>query len=48
MQPVQIARGPDGSIHVADFSGFRIRRINPEGIISTYAGNGDSSSAKSE
>ncbi|MDB4914048.1 MAG: hypothetical protein JWM95_1692, partial [Gemmatimonadetes bacterium] len=40
MQPVRIARGPDGSIYVADVGAIRFRRIDPQGIITTVAGTG--------
>ncbi len=32
--------GPDGSIYITEFSGHRVRRVDPNGIISTLAGNG--------
>lgn len=36
-----IAAGPDGSLYVAEAAGLnRIRRVSPEGIITTVAGNG--------
>jgi uncharacterized protein (TIGR03437 family) len=35
--PYGIAVGPDGSVYISDYSG-RIRRIAPNGIISTFAG----------
>jgi RHS repeat-associated protein len=38
--PVSIAVGRDGAVFVADKSGNRVRRIGPEGFISTVAGNG--------
>jgi streptogramin lyase len=38
--PFAIARGPDGYLYICDVDNHRIRRINKEGIISTYAGNG--------
>ena len=38
--PRGIAVAPDGSIHIADFSNHRIRRVGPNGIITTLAGNG--------
>jgi RHS repeat-associated protein len=39
--PSSAALGPDGSIYVAEVNqGFRVRRISPSGIISTFAGTG--------
>ena len=32
--------GPDGSIYLADSKNDRIRRVGPDGIITTVAGNG--------
>jgi len=37
-----IALSPDGSIYIADTYNARIRRITPNGIITTVAGNGNS------
>ena len=39
-KPVDVAVGPDRSIFVAELGGHRIRRIRPDGVITTYAGNG--------
>ncbi|MBI4454589.1 MAG: SMP-30/gluconolactonase/LRE family protein [Acidobacteria bacterium] len=38
--PAGIAVGPDGSIYVADSNNDRIRRVAPDGTITTVAGNG--------
>ncbi len=35
-----IAFGPDGSLYIADANNHRIRRVGPDGIITTVAGNG--------
>jgi RHS repeat-associated protein len=35
-----IALGPDGSVYFADDSNHRIRRISPDGILTTVAGTG--------
>ncbi len=43
MSPVALAFGPDGSLYFADNDGHsqeRIRRIAPNGIVTTVAGNG--------
>jgi RHS repeat-associated protein len=40
-----IALGPDGCVFVGDESDHTVRRIAPNGIIRTYAGNGDAGTA---
>src|SRR5947207_4417670 len=35
-----IAFGPDGSLYVAERYNYRVRRITPDGVISTAAGDG--------
>ena len=41
-EPGKIAIGPDGSIYIAETMGHRIRRVSPDGIITTVAGKGES------
>jgi len=38
--PVGLAFGPDGGLYFSDAQNNRIRRISPDGIITTVAGNG--------
>jgi RHS repeat-associated protein len=40
--PIRVVTGPDGSFYIADLNNQRIRRVGPDGIISTVAGNGTS------
>ena len=39
--PFDVATGPDGSVYVTDLGQHRVRRIAPDGTISTVAGTGD-------
>jgi serine/threonine-protein kinase len=39
--PQGIAVGPDGSVYISDYDNDRIRKINPDGIITTFAGSGE-------
>jgi sugar lactone lactonase YvrE len=41
-RPYGVAAGPDGSLYIADTANHRIRRVGPDGIITTVAGNGAS------
>jgi len=38
--PKALARTTDGALYVGDTANFRIRRLDPKGFISTYAGTG--------
>lgn len=38
--PIGLAFGPDGSLYIADELNHRIRRVGPDGIITTVAGTG--------
>ncbi len=38
--PTGIAIAPDGSLYISEESNYRIRKVSPQGIISTFAGNG--------
>jgi len=40
--PRGLAVGADGSLYIADTSNNRIRRVTPDGIITTFAGTGQS------
>ncbi|MEO8877068.1 MAG: hypothetical protein ABI461_15860, partial [Polyangiaceae bacterium] len=42
--PMGLALGLDGSVLVADFGNHRVRRIAPDGTITTVAGNGTNAS----
>jgi RHS repeat-associated protein len=39
-EPFAVAAGPDGSLYIADYANQRIRRVGPDGIITTVAGGG--------
>lgn len=38
--PDGVALGPDGSVYIEDINNGAIRRVSPDGIISTFAGGG--------
>ena len=39
--PRGVAVGPDGSVFIADYGNGRVRRVEPNGQIGTWTGNGD-------
>ena len=39
-EPIGVAVAPDGSLYIADVYNARIRRVGPDGIITTVAGTG--------
>ena len=39
-QPTSLARDSAGYLYIADLANHRVRRVSPQGIISTYAGSG--------
>lgn len=39
-EPTGLALGPDGSLYIADQANGRVRRVKPDGTITTVAGNG--------
>jgi YD repeat-containing protein len=41
--PIDVAFGNDGSVYITDFGNSRVRRVSPDGIISTVAGSGNRS-----
>jgi len=38
--PSDVVVAPDGTMYIADLSNRRVRKVTPQGVISTYAGNG--------
>jgi hypothetical protein len=43
-EPVDVKRGPDGYVYIADSNNTVVRRVSPSGTISTYLGSGSSNS----
>ena len=39
-QPHRVILGPDGSLYISDQNNHRIRKVRPDGVIVTVAGNG--------
>ncbi len=40
-RPTSVAIGPDNSIYISELTGNKIRRVAPNGIITTFAGTGE-------
>src|SRR5438093_6502178 len=38
--PTGVARGPDGSLYICDTGNHRLRKVTPDGNITTVAGTG--------
>jgi hypothetical protein len=43
--PDDVVIAPDGTLYIAESDGNRVRRVTPDGIITTYAGNGAATNA---
>jgi RHS repeat-associated protein len=39
--PVAVAASPDGSLYIADRNNHRVRRVGPDGIVTTVTGTGE-------
>lgn len=40
VRPTRVVAGPDGSLYIPELSNNRVRRVGPDGIITTVVGNG--------
>ena len=43
--PDDVVIAPDGTLYIAESDANRVRRVTPDGVITTYAGNGDAANA---
>ncbi len=46
--PTDIAFGPDGSLYIVDLVNERVRRVSPQGVVTTIAGTGTRGTAAEE